>query len=180
MYMANLEKATLAAGCFWCIESAVNMLKGVQSATSGYTGGDIPNPTYQQICTGATGHAEAVLIEYDADVITFQQLLEVFFQLHDPTQLNRQGNDVGTQYRSAIFYHSMSQQDEAKEFINNMGEQQIWPDEIVTEISPASTFYPAEDYHQGYALTNPQQPYCALVVNPKLSKFRSTFATLLK
>lgn len=178
--MANLQKATLAAGCFWCIESAVNMLKGVNTAVSGYTGGETLEPTYQDICTGTTGHAEAVEIEFDADVISFEQLLTVFFQLHDPTQLNRQGNDVGTQYRSAIFYHDEAQQQIAKAFIAQMTEDAIWPAPIVTELAPSQIFYPAEQYHQGYALNNPQQPYCAMVVNPKLAKFKEAFVALLK
>jgi peptide-methionine (S)-S-oxide reductase len=176
--MAQTELATLAAGCFWCIESAFNQLQGVQSAVSGYMGGKTLNPTYQQVCTGSSGHAEVVQIEFDPALISFEQLLQVLWFLHDPTQLNRQGNDIGSQYRSAVFYHSKQQQEQALASIK--AAQALFDLPIVTEVSPASTFYPAEDYHQGYYLQNTSQPYCQFLITPKLAKFRKTFTELLK
>ena len=178
--MAKAEFATLGGGCFWCIEAAFNKLKGVVSATSGYSGGEIDNPTYQQICSGSTGHAEVVQIEFDPDVISFQQLLTMFFQLHDPTQLNRQGNDIGTQYRSVIFYHNEEQKHQAEVLLCLLEQQNVWPEPIVTEIKPEHTFYPAEHYHQGYAESNPNQPYCQFLVLPKLEKFKEMFNDYLK
>lgn len=178
--MPTTEFATLGGGCFWCIEAAFNQLNGVKLAVSGYTGGQVDNPTYQQICSGDTGHAEVVQIEYDPDVISYQQLLTMFFQLHDPTQLNRQGNDVGSQYRSVIYCHDQSQLKHAKEFIEMLDKQGIWSAPIVTQLEMAKTFYQAEDYHQGYAETNPNQPYCQFLVLPKLEKFKEMFADYLK
>lgn len=178
--MATTEFATFGGGCFWCIEAAFNHLNGVTSAVSGYTGGDVDNPTYQQICSGNTGHAEVVQVNYDPEVISYQQLLIMFFQLHDPTQLNRQGNDVGTQYRSAIFCHSNKQYDQTLELLESLKEQAVWPAPIVTQVEMAQTFYPAEGYHQGYAENNPNQPYCQFLVLPKLEKFKEMFADYLK
>ncbi|KKO45585.1 methionine sulfoxide reductase A [Arsukibacterium ikkense] len=172
--------ATFGAGCFWCLESALNQLNGVQQAVSGYMGGHTANPDYRSICSGTTGHAEVVQVRFDPAKISFSQLCQVFFALHDPTQLNRQGNDVGTQYRSVLFYHSEQQADEVRNIINDLSEQQLFDQPIVTEISPASTFYPAEDYHQGYFLQNPQQGYCQFIVAPKMAKFRQLFSQLMK
>lgn len=176
--MKQTEIATFAAGCFWCIESAFNQLKGVEKAVSGYMGGQTLNPDYRQICTGTTGHAEVVQLEFDPRLISFEQLLQVLWFLHDPTQLNRQGNDVGTQYRSAIFYHSDEQRQQALTSIQAAGALFDLP--IVTEVRAAVTFYPAEEYHQGYYLQNTNQPYCQFLITPKLAKFRQTFVSLLK
>lgn len=178
--MSNSEFATLGGGCFWCIESAFNQVTGVVKATSGYTGGSIDDPTYKQICTGDTGHAEVVQIEFDPNEVDFKTLLAMFFQLHDPTQLNRQGNDIGTQYRSAIFYHDEQQKTQALEVIQELNELSIWPQAIVTEITQASTFYSAEDYHQGYVEANPEQAYCQFLILPKLQKFKQQFSNYLK
>jgi peptide-methionine (S)-S-oxide reductase len=172
--------ATLAGGCFWCLESAFNRLRGVESAVSGYMGGPMDQPTYKQVCTGQTGHAEVVQVRFDPEVIAFDDLLEVFFALHDPTTLNRQGNDVGTQYRSAIFFHDTTQEAAARAMIRRLTEEQAFSAPIVTEVVPAAAFWPAEDYHQGYADQNPNQPYCQFVVAPKLAKFRAKFAARLK
>lgn len=172
--------ATLAGGCFWCLESAFNRLRGVESAVSGYMGGHTLNPTYQDICGGNTGHAEVVQVSFDPEQITFRNLLEVFFTLHDPTQLNRQGNDVGTQYRSAIFCHTPEQQAEAKAVIAALSAERTFDAPIVTQVLEAAPFYPAEDCHQGYFDTNPDQPYCQFVVAPKLAKLRARFADRLK
>lgn len=177
--MSN-EIATFGAGCFWCLESALNQLKGVEQAVSGYMGGHTTNPDYRSICTGTTGHAEVVQVTFDPQQISFKQLCQIFFALHDPTQLNRQGNDIGTQYRSAIFFHSAEQAETAKDVIKELTEQQLFDQPIVTEISPATTFYPAEDYHQGYFLQNPQQGYCQFIIAPKMAKFRQLFNRLLK
>jgi peptide-methionine (S)-S-oxide reductase len=176
----SIQVATVAGGCFWCIEAAFNQLQGVLNATSGYMGGQTDNPSYRDICTGLTGHAEVVQLEFDASIISFKQLLEILFFLHDPTTLNRQGNDIGTQYRSAVFVHNEQQQLEAKRFIDELSQQQVYPDPIVTSIEPVDTFYPAESYHQGYAAQNPNQPYCQFLVLPKLAKFRQRFAALQK
>lgn len=176
----KLTTATFAGGCFWCIESAFNRLQGVDNAISGYTDGDLNNPTYQDICTGNSGHAEAVQIQFDNSLISYLELLRVFFALHDPTQLNRQGNDVGTQYRSAIFYHDEQQKQQAQAYINELVEQQVWSTPIVTEVKAASVFYRAEDYHQDYVSNNPQNPYCQMIVLPKLIKFEQTFYEKLK
>lgn len=176
--MSQTEIATFGAGCFWCIESAFNQLHGVQKAVSGYMGGQTLNPDYRQVCTGTSGHAEVVQLEFDPAQVSFEQLLQVLWFLHDPTQLNRQGNDIGTQYRSAVFYHSELQRQQALASIN--AAQPLFDLPIVTEVSPASTFYPAEAYHQGYYWQNTNQPYCQFLITPKLAKFRQTFVTLLK
>ena len=176
----NTQVATFAGGCFWCIEAAFNQLQGVISATSGYMGGHKANPSYGDICTGATGHAEVVQLEFDPSVISYRQLLEILFFLHDPTTLNRQGNDVGTQYRSAVFVHNEQQQAEVQQFIAELTQQQVYPSAIVTSLEPVATFYRAEQYHQGYAGQNPNQPYCQFLVLPKLAKFRQQFAALQK
>jgi peptide-methionine (S)-S-oxide reductase len=176
--MSQTEIATFGAGCFWCIESALNQLQGVKKALSGYMGGQTLNPDYRQVCTGTSGHAEVVQVEFDPAQVSFEQLLQVLWFLHDPTQLNRQGNDIGTQYRSAVFYHSELQQQQALASIKAAGS--LFDAPIVTEVTPASTFYPAEDYHQGYYLQNTSQPYCQFLITPKLAKFRQTFVSLLK
>ncbi len=172
-----LETATLAGGCFWCLEAVYDQVIGVQDVVSGYTGGHVPNPTYRQVCDGNTGHAEAVQIRFDPSQISYRELLEIFFSIHDPTTLNRQGADVGTQYRSAIFYHSEEQRQIAEQLVRELSEQQVFRNPIVTEIVPATTFYPAEDYHQEYFARNPYQPYCQFVVAPKVAKFHKLFAT---
>jgi peptide-methionine (S)-S-oxide reductase len=171
------EIATLGGGCFWCTEAVFQQLKGVQAVESGYTGGQIPNPTYEQICEGTTGHAEVVRLTFDPSVVSFREILEVFFTIHDPTTLNRQGNDIGTQYRSVIYYHSPQQQETAKQVISEMAN--VWDAPIVTELSPAETFYKAESYHQNYFRQNPMQGYCAFIVAPKVAKFRKTFSDKL-
>lgn len=178
--MPNIQQATLAGGCFWCLESAFNTVEGVESALSGYAGGETLDPTYEQVCSGNTGHAEVVRINYDSDKLSYRDVLEIFFALHNPTQLNRQGNDVGTQYRSAIFYHNDMQQQEAEKIVAEVSEQQIWPDPVVTEIVALNNYYQAEDYHQDYFSQNPQNQYCNMVVAPKLAKFKQTFASKLK
>jgi peptide-methionine (S)-S-oxide reductase len=172
------EIATLGGGCFWCLEAVYQELKGVQQVESGYTGGQVPNPTYAQVCEGKTGHAEVVLVSFDPQVVSYREILEVFFTIHDPTTINRQGNDVGPQYRSAIFYHSPEQEETAKQVIAEMAN--VWDAPIVTELSPAGVYYKAESYHQNYYRDNPLQGYCAFVVAPKLSKFRQTFSDKLK
>lgn len=172
------ETATLAGGCFWCLEAVYLELKGVERVVSGYAGGQVPNPSYEQVCSGATGHAEVVRVEYDPAVITFDDLLDVFFTIHDPTTLNRQGADVGTQYRSAIYYHTEAQRRSAEAAVAR--QQKLWPDPIVTEIAPAPPFYPAEEYHQNYFARNPGQGYCAAVVAPKVAKARAKFFQKLK
>ena len=175
-----METATLAGGCFWCLEAVFDQLAGVESVESGYMGGRKPNPTYEDICTGETGHAEVVRVTFDADVVSFRDLLAVFFTIHDPTTPNRQGNDVGTQYRSAIFHHSPEQKATAEALIAELDGRGLWSGPIVTEVVPAAPFYPAEDYHQEYFRHNPAQPYCAFVVAPKLAKFRKSFLDKLK
>src|SRR5512143_2138426 len=172
--------ATLAGGCFWCIETVFNRLRGVESAVSGYMGGHTENPTYKDICNGDTGHAEVVQVTFDPDVISYRELLDVFFTLHDPTQFNRQGNDVGTQYRSAIFWHAPEQKAEAEAVIAKLTASKQFGAPIVTEVSKTMTFYPAEDYHQRYFEQNPYQPYCQFVVAPKVAKARLKFAHRLK
>ncbi len=174
------ENATLAGGCFWCIETVFNRLRGVESAVSGYMGGHTDNPTYQDICNGDTGHAEVVQVSFDPDVISYRDLLDVFFTLHDPTQINRQGNDVGTQYRSAIFWHTPEQKAEAEAAIAGLTASKQFGMPIVTEVSEATTFYPAEDYHQRYFEQNPHQPYCQFVVAPKVAKAQAKYAARLK
>ena len=173
-------KATLAGGCFWCTEAVYAELKGVKSVTSGYIGGAVPNPTYKDVCTGQTGHAEAIEIEYDPSVVSFQKLLEVFFATHDPTTLNRQGADVGTQYRSSIFVHDDEQKQVAENVIATLNRARVFPGPIVTQIEPATTFYPAEDYHQDYFAKNPTQPYCQAAAAPKVAKVRKVFKDLVK
>jgi peptide-methionine (S)-S-oxide reductase len=177
---AGTETATLAGGCFWCLEAVFDNLKGVTAVESGYMGGSAPNPTYAQVCDGNTGHAEVVRVHFDPAVLDFRDLLDVFFVIHDPTQLNRQGNDVGTQYRSAIFYHTPQQKTAAEEVIAALDAEQLWDGPIVTQVVPASTFYVAEDYHQEYFANNPSQPYCMFVVAPKVAKFRKQFLERLK
>jgi peptide-methionine (S)-S-oxide reductase len=176
----NREVATLAAGCFWCIETVYDQLKGVEKVVSGYTGGMIPNPSYQQVCTGTTGHAEAVQVTFDPTVVSFREILEIFFTIHDPTTLNRQGGDIGTQYRSAVFYGSPEQKSVAEEVISDFSSKGLWDRAIVTEVTPVTEFYPAEDYHQGYYEQNPSQPYCRAVIEPKVAKFRKYYFDKLK
>ena len=176
----NPHIATLAGGCFWCLESAFNRLSGVEEAVSGYMGGAIDHPTYQQVCDGDSGHAEVVRVRFDPDRIGYRDLLEIFFALHDPTTLDRQGNDVGSQYRSAIFWHDPSQRAEAENLIAELTEQKTFDRPIVTQVAEATTFWPAEDYHQRYYDQNPHQPDCMFVVGPKLAKFREKFAARLK
>jgi len=174
------ETATLAGGCFWCLEAVFDELKGVESVESGYSGGHVPNPGYRAVCTGTTGHAEAVQVVFDPGVISYEDVLRVFFATHDPTTLNRQGNDVGTQYRSAIFYHSPEQKTAAEKVMAEIGAAGIWGRPIVTEIVPFDKFYVAEDYHQEYFANNPYQPYCMAIVAPKVKKFRKQFTEMLK
>ncbi len=174
------EIATLAGGCFWCIESAFNSVIGIISATSGYMGGHTKEPTYKEVCGGETGHAEVVQLCFDSEVISYQEILEIFFSLHNPTQLNRQGNDIGTQYRSEIFTHNDEQTAIAMTMIKEINQQQLFEHAVVTKISPAVTFYPGEDYHQAYFKNNPENQYCQAVVSPKLAKFRKTFVAKLK
>ncbi len=174
------ELATLAGGCFWCLEAVYDQMKGVDSVESGYMGGPKPNPTYEEVCLGRTGHAEAVQLTYDPKTVSFREILEVFFAIHDPTTLNQQGNDIGTQYRSAIFYHSPEQKAVAQELIAELTKDTFFNHPIVTEVTPAGQFYVAEDYHQEYFARNPLQPYCTYVVGPKLAKFRKTFAEKIK
>ncbi len=180
MENTNLETATLAAGCFWCVEAVFDDLKGVQDVVSGYSGGHTENPTYQQVCSEMTGHAEVVQIKFDPNELSFKELLQVFFTVHDPTQLNRQGNDVGSSYRSAVFYHSDEQKRVAEETIKEIEAEAIYDKPIVTQIAPFDVFYAAEDYHQEYFTNNPNQPYCAAVVAPKVAKFRQKFVSRLK
>ena len=176
----SVQIATLAGGCFWCIESAFNSVQGIISAQSGYMGGHIENPTYQDICTGASGHAEVVQLTFDSQLINYTEILEIFFTLHNPTQRNRQGNDVGTQYRSEIFTHSASQLEIATNMILKMNDEQWFDEAIVTQLSAVETFYCGEDYHQEYFNKNPENQYCQVVVLPKLMKFRETFSAKLK
>jgi peptide-methionine (S)-S-oxide reductase len=175
-----MELATLAGGCFWCLEAVFEQLRGVEKVVSGYSGGKTPNPDYRQVCNGNTGHAEVVQVTFDPAVLSYADLLNVFFATHDPTTLNRQGADVGTQYRSAIFYHSPEQQAVAQERIKELDAAKIWDRPIVTEVAPLTTFYPAEDYHQGYYRGNPTQGYCQAVISPKVAKFRKQFVDRLK
>src|SRR3954453_11337793 len=162
------EVATLAGGCFWCLEAVFKELRGVESVVSGYSGGTVANPTYQQVCTGTTDHAEVVQVIFDPRAVSFREILEVFFTIHDPTTLNRQGADVGSQYRSAIFYESPEQEQTAREVIAQLGQDGLWRDKIVTEVTPLDRFYPAEAYHQDYFARNPYQPYCQIVIAPKV------------
>ena len=174
------QLATLAGGCFWCLEAVYNELRGVESVVSGYAGGHDLSPTYEAVCSGTTGHAEVVQIAYDPDMVSFRELLEVFFTIHDPTTLNRQGNDVGTQYRSAIYFHDEEQRLIAEEVIEEMTVAEVWDDPIVTEVTALDMFFEAEEYHQRYFEKNPFQPYCFVVVRPKVSKFRKKFVSKLK
>jgi peptide-methionine (S)-S-oxide reductase len=176
----QVELATLAGGCFWCLEAVFDDLKGVESVESGYSGGNVPSPSYAQVCNGDTGHAEVVRVTFDPLVLSYKDLLTVFFTIHDPTTLNRQGNDVGTQYRSAIFYHNEDQKKIADEVIQEIGAAKIWDGPIVTEVTPFDQFYMAEDYHQEYFKNNPFQGYCRVVIAPKVTKFRHNFADRLK
>ncbi|RTE86216.1 MULTISPECIES: peptide-methionine (S)-S-oxide reductase MsrA [Gammaproteobacteria] len=176
----QLQTATFGGGCFWCIESAMKQLEGVISVQSGYSGGEVENPTYQQVCSGITGHAEVVQVVFDAHTISYRELLEVLFTIHDPTQLNRQGNDVGTQYRSVIFYHNEEQLEVAKAFLQEVTVEEIFEQPVVTELSPFMNWYAAEAYHANYYENNTEQPYCMAVIAPKLAKFRATFASKLK
>ena len=180
MAQATTEIATLAGGCFWCLEAVYDQVKGVQSVESGYLGGQVAAPTYEQVCSGRTGHAEAVQITFDPAVVTFRDLLHVFFVIHDPTTMNRQGNDIGTQYRSAIFYHSPEQMQVAHEVIAGVTQERLYPNPIVTEVVPAGEWFEAEAYHQEYFARNPFEGYCAYVVGPKVAKFRQRFSPLLK
>jgi peptide-methionine (S)-S-oxide reductase len=174
------EVATLAGGCFWCLEAVFDDLRGVEDGVSGYAGGRVANPTYQQVCSGATGHAEVVQVTFDPRAVSFRELLEVFFTIHDPTTPNRQGADIGTQYRSAVFYHTPEQKEVTEQVIRELREAGVWGAPIVTEVVPLEKFYPAEDYHQEYFRRNPAQPYCQVVVAPKVSKFRQKFVEKLR
>ncbi len=176
----NLQTATLAGGCFWCLEAVFDEVKGVHSVESGYAGGKVESPSYRDVCTGRTGHAEVVQVTFDPAVISYRDLLNVFFAVHDPTTLNRQGADVGTQYRSAILYHDERQKAAAEGLIKELNDQHIWDKPIVTEVTAFDKFYMAEDYHQEYFARNPYQPYCQAVVAPKVAKFRKHFLELLK
>ena len=176
----NLQTATLAGGCFWCLEAVYDEIKGVQSVESGYAGGQMDNPTYRAVCNGDTGHAEVIQVHFDPHIVSYRDLLNVFFAIHDPTTLNRQGADVGTQYRSAIFYHDDEQKTIAEELIKDLNSQKIWDKPIVTEVAKLDKFFMAEDYHQEYFARNPYQPYCQAVVAPKVSKFRKHFLDMLK
>lgn len=178
--MDNGEVATLGGGCFWCIEAIFDDLKGVIGAESGYSGGTVPDPTYEQVCTGKTGHAEVVQVTFDPQVVSYEDILRIFFTIHDPTTLNRQGNDIGTQYRSVIFYHDEKQKRIAEEALKEIESKKIWDDPIVTELSPFSAFYKAEGYHQEYFANNPNQPYCRIVIEPKVAKFRKMYIDRLK
>ena len=172
--------ATLGGGCFWCLEAVFELVKGVEKVESGYTGGDIAKPTYRQVCGGDTGHAEVVQVTFDPRVVSYREVLEIFFAFHDPTTLNRQGADAGTQYRSAIFYATPEQKQIAEDLIRELNQANLWGRPIVTEVTPLPTFHAAEDYHQGYYRTNPGQPYCQAVVAPKVAKFRKQFVERMK
>ena len=174
------ETATLAGGCFWCLEAVYDQLRGVADVVSGYSGGRVPNPSYREVCAGTTGHAEVVQVTFDPAAISFRELLEVFFTIHDPTTLNRQGADVGTQYRSAVYYHSPEQKAAAEQVIREVNTAGIWPAPIVTEVAPVAAFYPAEDYHQEYFARNPNQGYCTVIIAPKVAKFRKQYLSRLK
>ncbi len=175
-----MEVATLGGGCFWCTEAVFDDLKGVISVESGYSGGTVANPSYEQVCTGKTGHAEVVQVSFDPGIISYEDLLRIFFTVHDPTTLNRQGNDNGTEYRSVIFYHDENQKKSAEKIVKEISDEKIWDDPIVTELSPFRAFYIAEDYHQEYFANNPNQGYCRIVIAPKVAKFRSHYRDRLK
>jgi peptide-methionine (S)-S-oxide reductase len=174
------EVATFGGGCFWCLEAVFKDLRGVERVESGYAGGSVPNPSYRAVCTGTTGHAEVVQITFDPRAVSFRELVEVFFTIHDPTTLNRQGVDEGTQYRSAIFYHSPEQRAVAEEVIAELTAKRVWDDPIVTEVTPLDAFYPAEEYHRDYFERNPGQPYCRVVIEPKVAKFRKQYLAKLR
>ncbi len=174
------EITTLGGGCFWCLEAVFDQLKGIEDVVSGYAGGRVSHPSYELVCTGTTGHAEVIQVTFDPDVVSFRDILQVFFTIHDPTTLNRQGADVGTQYRSAIFYHSPEQKTTAEAVIEEMNAAQLWDNPIVTEVTPFDVFYPAEDYHQEYFVHNPNQGYCRVVIAPKVAKFRKLYLDKLK
>ena len=176
----SYETTTLAGGCFWCVEAVFDEAKGIASVESGYSNGHVPNPTYRAVCNGDTGYAEVIQIKFDPSIISFRDLLNVFFAIHDPTTLNRQGADVGTQYRSAIFYHTPEQKETAENLISELNAQKIWNSPIVTEVEPVKDYYPAEDYHQEYFARNQNNPYCQAVAAPKVAKFRKHFLDLLK
>lgn len=176
----SVQKATLGGGCFWCLEAVFQQLRGVTEVQPGYAGGHVPNPTYEQVCTGTTGHAEVVQITFDPDVITYRELLDVFFSIHDPTTPDRQGDDVGPQYRSIILYHDDEQRRIAEEVIRELEQSGAWSDPIVTQVVPLETFYPAEEYHKDYFRRNPERAYCRLVIAPKVEKFRRRFSDKLK
>jgi len=176
----NLEVATLAAGCFWCTEAAFSIIKGVERIEPGYTGGSVPNPTYEEVSTGTTGHAEAAQIYFDPKVISYKQILEIFFTIHDPTSLNRQGADVGTQYRSAIFYNSPQQKETAQKLIEELAKEEIWSTPIVTEVVPLKIFYNAETYHKDYYKKHPKEAYCQAVITPKIAKLQAHFIDKIK
>ena len=176
----SLEIATFAGGCFWCIEAVFRVVDGIESVVSGYAGGTTVNPTYQQVCTGQTGHAEAVQLSFNPSKISYREVLEIFFSVHDPTTLNRQGLDTGTQYRSAIFYHNTQQQAVAEELVGELNKAHLWEKPIVTQLVPLGTFYPAEDYHQEYFSRRPEQAYCQMVISPKVQKFRKQWAKRIK
>lgn len=178
--MSFIAKATFGAGCFWCIEACFKDLNGVIKVVPGYSGGSFPNPSYEDVCTGVTGHAEVAQVTYDTEKISFIKLMEVFWFVHDPTQLNRQGNDVGTHYRSVIFYHNSDQKIQAEFYKGKLEQKQIWKDPILTEISALKNFFQAEDYHHDYLNKNPSNPYCQMVVRPKYEKFREVFELSLK
>ena len=180
MSLNSLQMATLGGGCFWCLEAVYDDLRGVTDVVSGYAGGHIPNPTYEQVCTKKTGHAEVIQVTFDPSIISYRELLEVFFTIHDPTTLNRQGNDVGPQYRSAIFYHDEGQKQIAEQVLHEIENAKIWDNPIVTEIKALDTFYPAEDYHQEYFKNHPNAIYCQLVIAPKVAKFRKMYLEKLK
>jgi peptide-methionine (S)-S-oxide reductase len=180
MNTSNHEVATLAGGCFWCLDAVFRGLKGVEQVVSGYAGGTVPNPSYEAVCTGRTGHAEVVQVTFDSGLLSYRDLVEVFFGIHDPTTLNRQGADVGTQYRSAIYYHSPEQERTAREVIAALERDQVFDAPIVTEVAPATEFYPAEEYHQDYFRRNPGQGYCRAVIAPKVAKFRKAHLERLK
>ena len=180
MGSGKMEVATLGAGCFWCVEAAFMQLNGVESAKSGYSGGHIKNPSYKEVCNGNTGHAEVVQIKFDPAIISFAEILEVFFTVHDPTQLNRQGNDIGTQYRSAVFFHSEEQKQIALKAIEAANETHTWANPVVTEVTAFEAFYPAEEYHDNYYNLHTDQPYCSMVITPKMEKFKKKFHDKLK
>ncbi len=176
----NLEVATLAAGCFWCTEAAFSIIKGVERIEPGYTGGTVPNPSYDEVSTGTTGHAEAAQIFFNSSIISFREILEIYFTIHDPTSLNRQGADVGTQYRSAIFYHNQIQKETAEKLIKELNQEQIWNKPIITSVEPLKVFYNAETYHKDYYKKHPKEPYCQAVIAPKIAKLQAHFIDKIK